>query len=217
MISSPQRPRKISSGKKSVVFLVGLMFALGLTLFVVTRHRPLPVTPLPEIHRKNLEMRDGVWYQPGHTNGFTGLLLDTYEEGALKSRSAVSNGLLHGLSQGWYTNGQQQVEEHFLAGISEGVRTKWHPNGGKLSEVAIASGKLQGTFRSWHDNGMPAEEAMLKDGEPEGTSKAWFSSGFLKSQVTLRNGKIVEKQFYKDGEHPERTITSPTELSIKIR
>jgi antitoxin component YwqK of YwqJK toxin-antitoxin module len=91
----------------------------------------------------------------------------------------------------------------------------WSLKGRKLSEVTIANGKLQGIFRSWHENGMPAEEVMLKDGEPEGKSKAWFSSGFLKSQVTLRNGKIVEKQFYKDGEHSQRTIISSTELSIK--
>ena len=131
----------------------------------------------------------------------------------LKSRSAVSNGLLHGLSQGWYTNGQQQVEEHFVAGTSHGLRTKWHPNGQKLSEVNILSGKLEGKFRSWHDNGAPAEEVELTHGQPDGLSKAWFPSGFLKSQVTLRNGKVVEKQFYKDGEYREPTTSSPGQLS----
>jgi len=208
-------PVKLTAHRYHIIFAILLLSLIGLSLFLVTRPRQVPTAPLAEAHRKNLELRTEGWFAHGETKGFTGLLLDTYEEGMLKSRSVVSNGLLHGLSQGWYTNRQLQIEEHFVAGISDGLRTKWHPNGQKLSEVTIANGKLQGIFRSWHENGMPAEEVMLKDGEPEGKSKAWFSSGFLKSQVTLRNGKIVEKQFYKDGEHSQRTIISSTELSIK--
>ena len=188
---------------------------MAVVLFVATRHRPLPTAPLTEVHRKNLELRAGGWYAPGDTNGFTGFLLDTYDDGALKSRSAVSNGLLHGLSQGWHTNGQQQVEEHFVAGTSYGLRTKWHPNGQKLSEVNVVSGKLQGPFRSWHENGEPAEEVELKDGQPDGLSKAYFPSGFLKSQVTLRNGKVADQQFYKDGEYREPTTPRPGQLSSK--
>ena len=87
------------------------------------------------------------------------------------------------------------------------------PSGQKLSEVAIVSGKLQGTFRSWHDNGMPAEEVELTDGQPDGLSRAYFPSRFLKSQVTLRSGKVVEQQFYKDGEYREPTSTEPGQLS----
>jgi antitoxin component YwqK of YwqJK toxin-antitoxin module len=45
-----------------------------------------------------------------------------------------------------------------------------------------------------------SEEVELKDGQAEGLSRAYFPSGSLKSQVTLRNGKVVDQQFYKDGE-----------------
>lgn len=186
-----------------------LVAVLGGVIFLATRHHLHPTTTLPEVHRKNLELRAERWYAPGQTNGFTGLLLDTYDDGATKSRSAVSNGYLHGLSQGWHTNGQQQVEEHFVAGTSHGLRTKWHPNGQKLSEVTIVSGKLHGTFRSWHENGERAEEVELKAGQPEGLSLAWFPGGFLKSQVTLRNGKVIDQKFWTDGEYREATPPSP--------
>ena len=177
-----------------------LAFVLGGFIFLATRHRPLRQAPLAEVHRQNLELRAEKWYERGQTNAFTGFLLETYEDGARKSLSAVSNGLLHGRSVGWYTNGQQQVEEYFIAGASQGLRTKWHANGQKLSEVLVVSGKLQGTFRSWHENGKPAEEVELANNEPNGLSKAYFPSGFLKAQVTMRNGKVVDQQFYKDGE-----------------
>jgi len=163
-------------------------------------------------HRTNLTFQAGHWLLPGTTNAFTGFLLDTYDDGARKSLSAVSNGLLHGLSIGWHTNGQQQVEEHFVLGVSHGLRTKWHPNGQKLSEVAIVDGQLQSTFRTWHENGVLAQEVQLKDGQPDGLSKAYFPSGYQKSQVTLRNGKVVEQQFWKDGEHQDPPAS---ELSAK--
>jgi len=40
-----------------------------------------------------------------------------------------SSGLLHGISRDWHTNGQQRVEEHFVAGTLHGLRTEWHSNG----------------------------------------------------------------------------------------
>jgi antitoxin component YwqK of YwqJK toxin-antitoxin module len=191
------------------------MFVIGGVLFLLSRQRPHSISAPPEVHRKNLERRADTWYLPGQSNGFTGLLLDTYEDGATKSRSTLSNGLLHGLSQGWHTNGQQQIEEHFVAGTSHGLRTKWHPNGQKLSEVMIVNGKLDGMFRSWHENGQRAEEVELKDGQPDGLSRSYFPSGFLKSQVTLRKGTVVTKQFWKDGENRETTASGPGQLSSK--
>jgi len=208
MSISPHQPVP-ASRRPRLLFTVLLVGVLGGVIFLASRHRPSPRAPLAEVHRQNLELRAGKWYWPGQTNGFTGLLLDTYEDGTRKSLSAVSNGLLDGRSVGWHTNGQQQVEEHFVTGTSHGLRTKWHANGQKLSEVNIVNGKLHGTFRSWHENGERAEEVELKDGQPDGVSKSYFPSGFLKSQVTLRNGKVVEQRFWKDGEYREPTFAQP--------
>ncbi|NOS71210.1 MAG: toxin-antitoxin system YwqK family antitoxin [Verrucomicrobia bacterium] len=209
MMSSSNQPVPVPSRGRPVLLAVVLVFVLVGVIFLAIRHRTVIREPLPEVHRKNLELRAGSWFAPGQTNGFTGLLFDTYDDGAMKSRSAVSNGLLQGLSEGWHTNGQQQVEEHFVAGTSHGLRTKWHPNGQMLSEVPVVEGKLSGTFRSWHENGERAEEVELKDGQPDGLSRAWFPSGYQKSQVTLQNGKVVEQKFWKDGEFKEAAATGP--------
>jgi len=205
----------VAARRGRIFFALLLVFVLSGVLFLLSRQRPPSTAPLSEVHRKNLERRAEAWYVPGQNNGFTGLLLDTYENGARKSRSVVSNGLLHGLSQGWHTNGQQQVEEHFVAGTSHGLRTKWHPNGQKLSEVMIVNGKLEGTFRSWNENGERAEEVELKDGQPEGLSKSYFPSGFVKSEVTLKKGTVVTQQFWKDGEYRQSTTSGPGQLSSK--
>ena len=159
-----------------------------------------------ETHRTNLVLNAGRWQLRGTTNAFTGLLLDTYPDGTRKSLSMVSDGLLNGVSRGWHTNGQQQVEEHFVAGISHGLRAKWHPNGQKLSEITIVDGKLSGTYRRWDEDGALAEEIEMKNGQPDGISKAYFPSGFLKSQVAMRNGEVVSRQSWNDREY--RTATA---------
>ena len=187
-------------------FMLMVLAITAVWFFVPRRHEGIRA-PLNERPHQELVLIDGRFFEPGGGTPFSGVVLDRYAGGELKSRTVVSNGVLEGLSQGWHTNGQMQVEEHFVAGTSHGLRTKWHPNGQKLSAIPIINGKLHGTFRSWHENGERAEEVELKAGQPDGLSKAWFPSGFQKSQVTLRNGKVVAQKFWKDGEYWEATTT----------
>ena len=185
-------------------------FAAGLLVVFISacsKHEASPgestaAAPLA-ISRTNLVLADGRLQQPAFTNVFTGFMLEHYPGGALRSRSAVSNGLLHGLSQGWYTNGQLQVSESFRDGVSHGFRTKFYADGGKLSEADIVDGTLHGTFRKWHTNGVMSEWVEFSAGQPVGTSTSWFPSGYLKGRVTLKDGKPVEEQFWKDGERRE--------------
>ena len=72
-------------------------------------------------------------------------MLEHYADGALRSRSAVTNGLRLDL------------------------RSK---DGAKLSEATIVDGKLHGPFRRWHPNGELAEDVPLKEGHPDGLAKA---------------------------------------------
>ncbi|MCI0535297.1 MAG: toxin-antitoxin system YwqK family antitoxin [Verrucomicrobiales bacterium] len=178
--------------------LAGIAF-VGLLAIVGPQPAHRPVRPV-EVPRSDLALRDGRLYRTGGSNAFTGLMIEHAADGSLRSRSSVSNGLLHGISEGWHTNGQLQVTEHFKAGVSHGLRTKWHPNGVKLSEGTIVDGKFHGTFRRWYDTGSFAEQLEFPNGKPEGISFAYFATGFLKAKATLRNGVILEHQTWKDGE-----------------
>jgi len=122
-----------------------------------------------------------------------------YTSGALKSRSQViSNGVLDGLSLGWYTNGQLQVSEYFKQGVSHGLRTKWYADGAKQSEAEIVDGRIHGAFKRWHPNGTLAIEASFKEGKPDGTSRAFYPSGYLKSEVKIRDGEMIEQNQWDD-------------------
>ena len=196
-------------GNRLLLGALALALGAGLVTFVVFRNHPNSSDLSGQTtHRTNLVLQAGRWQIRGQTNAFTGLLLDTYDEGNRKSLSAVSNGLLQGLSRGWHTNGQQQVEEHFVAGISHGLRTKWHSNGQKLSEVNIVEGKLHGTFRRWDEQGFLTEEIEMKDGQPDGMSRAFYPSGSLKIEARLQQGQVIETHQWQDGEKTASSTNS---------
>lgn len=163
---------------------------------------PPPVAAPPEVPRSSLVLKDGRLYRPSQSAPFTGTVVEHYPAARLQSRSVVSNGLLHGLSEGWYTNGVRQVAENFVGGFSEGVRLKWYSDGAKLSEAAISAGKLNGTFRRWHESGQLAEQIELRDDQPHGESLAYYPSGFLKTRLRMERGQLVTTESFKDGEVP---------------
>jgi hypothetical protein len=176
--------------------------------WVLTRPHSQPkALALPVVARANLVFCEGRWFQLPKTNLFTGWMVAFYPDGALCSRSAVSNGLLNGVSEGWYTNGQVQIRECYKDSLADGLRQKWYENGQLKSEAMIAQGKLEGTFRSWHENGRLAEEIEMKQGKPEGEAWAFYSSGFLKAETKVSAGKVLARKFWEDG---ERQLASAT-------
>ena len=197
----PANPSRPGSALFVPVVLVG-----ALVLVLVSTWRPLPPPPtspvsLPELSRTNLFRYSGVWIQKGRTNPFTGVMLDYYPDGMLMSRSVVSNGLLNGLSQGWYTNHQLQVQETYHTNYSDGLRTKWYPNGQKQSEAWVTLSKISGLYRRWYPDGVLAEEIPMRDGQIEGLGRAYYESGFVKAEVTYHDGKVTDQHTWKDGEH----------------
>ena len=130
----------------------------------------------------------------------------------LKSRSVVRGGKLNGLSEGWYSDGQQQVVEMFVDGKSHGVRVKWHRNGWKSAEDAIENGELNGPCRKWHDNGQLAEEMTMVDGQADGRARSWHPDGSQKAEVLLEKGKVVKQQFWEEGVKPVAEAVLPKQV-----
>jgi antitoxin component YwqK of YwqJK toxin-antitoxin module len=182
--------------------LLGITLCLTAALAMFLRHsQPTQITaPAREIARRDLVQIDGRWFQTGHTNPFTGIMVDRYPDGSPLSRCDISNGLLNGLSETWYTNGQIQVREHFKSGISHGLREKWHENGARLSQATIVEGKVTGTFQSWHDNGQLSEQIEMKLGKADGIAWAYYPSGFVKAETTVQDGQILNRKSWEDGE-----------------
>ena len=186
-----------------IPILVGIsaaVFAVLLLGAIVLSRRTPPKSSLREVPARELTLRDGRSYWKDEGAPFTGIISETYPDGRPKSRTVLSNGVLQGVSEGWYTNGVLQVREHFVEGVSHGLREKWFDNGVKTSEATIKEGKIEGTFKRWHENGKLSEEVEMRGGNPNGTSVAYYPSGSLKARARLENGKVIEQKFWKEGE-----------------
>lgn len=194
-LSSSPRPRS-----RGPFLPLALLLAFGALLLAGRlRPHPQPAAALPQVARTNLVRRDGRWFAIGRTNPFTGVLLEYYPGGTLESRSAVSNGWLEGLSEGWHTNGQLEVRESFRTNVSNGLRTKWYPSGHRLSEATIVLGKMEEVFRRWHENGTLAEEIPMRAGKIEGVGRAYYEDGSLQTELTMHDSQVVGTKSWPKG------------------
>lgn len=185
--------------KLKSAFAAFAILALVVAALIFLRARRVSSLTLDEIPRSSLALTNGLLTRIGEATPFTGWMFETNAFGGYLSRSFLSNGVMEGPSEGFYTNGQRQVVEHFHAGVSHGPRIKWHTNGAKASEATIARGKIEGVFARWSEDGRPSEEIPMKAGQPHGVARTYFPSGFVRGEVHYADGQIVSQQTFEDG------------------
>lgn len=185
--------------KRSVVSTLLALGFLFLGAFLMWNSERIPATSAGrELLREDLELRDGKLYARGEKDAFNGKIIEAYTAEQRKLEIEINDGHAHGLSRGWFDNGQFEVEETFLNGVSNGPRTRWHRNGKRKSLAQIKNGVIGGEFLEWHDNGQVATRMTLNEGKPVGVVEAWHPSGALKSRIQFENGKQVSSQFFDD-------------------
>jgi antitoxin component YwqK of YwqJK toxin-antitoxin module len=189
------------------VFCVLLLGGLMLPL-MKGKSRPAPEKEWPVVRTMEVEQQAGRLVRKGTTEVFSGWLTEAYASGILRSRSFVSNGILHGLSEGWHTNGVPQVRESFVNGRSEGTVTKWSIDGSVHSVATTQAGVLEGRFQRWHTNGTLAEEMEMRRGEPHGTARSWYPSGNPKAEVVLDAGQVVSRRYWDDATGEQAAVVA---------
>lgn len=149
-----------------------------------------------ESSASEVDQRNGRLHQEDDKKPFTGILTENYPDGSPKSRSHVRDGLLHGISEGWFPDGTREIEEFFVKGVSHGSRTRWHPNGKLASKALVADGEISGKFQRWHTNGALAEEIAMLAGKPNGMSKSFRPDGTPIAEVLMKDDKIVSQKYW---------------------
>ena len=167
-------------------------FLVAAILILVLKPWPRELEPVEQVSRKQLVLQQGRLMKTSQTNAFTGLMVELYPDGALQSRSAVSNGLLHGVSEGWHTNGVLAITEIFVSGKSHGTRTKWDAASNRIAETTIFAGQIHGSHREWYTNGLPALEMSMVDGKAQGLARKWNPDASMAGQWVLSNGVVVQ-------------------------
>lgn len=185
--------------KSGKLLLSAAILLAGVGVVILFR-RDAGARPVTEAELSALESRDGRFFEKQSVRPFSGRVLSHDPSGQLRSSAQVSNGLLDGLSEGWFTNGVVQVRESFAAGVSHGTRTKWRQDGSVESEASIVQGVIEGRFAKWHANGTLAEEAFFQNGVPAGEARMWYADGSLASWCRLEQGKVAESKRWPPGE-----------------
>ena len=185
---------------RGVRWILVLGFVVAIILTVILKPWQRELVPAEQVSRNQLVLQQGRLMKTSQTNTFTGLMVEFYPDGTLQSRSVVSNGLLHGVSEGWHTNGGLAITEGFLEGRSNGTRTKWDAASNRIAETDIRAGEIEGLHREWHTNGKPSMEVTMARGKAHGVARKWSLGGELAGQWVMSNGVVIQ------------AITNATEL-----
>lgn len=188
----------MSTKSKILAGLVALGVAGGVMMFLGPNDSS-PSVELRELTRSQLELRDGeVLHVSGEQEPFDGTVVEYYQDMKKRIALEIRDGKPHGISRGWFENGQLEVEETFVKGVSDGKRIRWYENGAKKSEAVIVAGVIEGRFVRWYDNGELEAVVEMTGGKANGVSRGWYRSGQEKSRVVVEAGKVVSREFYEE-------------------
>ena len=76
-----------------------------------------------------------------------------YQNGELKERFEIKDGVREGLYQKWYLNGQIGKQSFYKNGVLDGELTIWYPNGIVKATYPISKGKIQETAKYYDSQG----------------------------------------------------------------
>ena len=97
-----------------------------------------------EIHKSETVVRHGVVYQKGHKKPFTGFVVgrgrEDYRAQMCRYKKQYKDGLLHGTSTYWYSNGNLESEEPYKNGQINGTVNRYHNNGKMKARIPMKNG-----------------------------------------------------------------------------
>jgi antitoxin component YwqK of YwqJK toxin-antitoxin module len=174
-------------------------------------------TTQSQIKKAELEERDGIQYEIGNENPYTGKVYTYYENNTKKSLIEFKNGIINGELKNWYLNGKKQVSGKMLNGEKDGIWTAWFPNETKIREGSYLNNKEEGIFTWWYENGKLKKKGNYKNGITNGNWTWYFENGKKESEGKLLNDRNIGKWFWwnekgeliheKDFSNPEGELT----------
>ena len=104
-------------------------------------------------------------------NSFTGVVSHYYENGNIKIKANLIDGILNGLRVAYFENGNIERKDNIINNVIEGEYEAYYENGNLKRKGYIVDGKKQGQVVSYHNNGNLEVEGVFKDDKKEGNWK----------------------------------------------
>jgi type IV pilus assembly protein PilA len=171
----------------------------------------------PSIDKRQIEQRTvSLFYENGADKPYTGLITETYRDGAPQRTKTVVDGNLTGAIE-WYRNGQKAkeatIDNSSISGGS-GHATEWYENGQMKSDQDILGGRPAGLVTKWYENGQMESqgthiyiETAIPASRPDGLVTKWDESGQMRSQETYVNGRVQQETTW--DENGDNSTTRP--------
>lgn len=120
---------------------------------------------------------------------FSGIILEEYPDGCLKSSTHYLGGLKDGREEKWYRSGMIASQRFFKNGKKTGIHEAWWENGQPKFRRKFKNGLNEGTAFSWYMTGKPYQKNTYHAGQEEGTQQRWDEEGKLMANYVVRNGR----------------------------
>ena len=95
-------------------------------------------------------------------------------------------------------DGKLQSESNYQEGLVHGFSNSYHSNGVQATKTVFSNGNKAGTETWWGDKGLKSYEASFVNGKMNGLETIWGEDGSISSQLRYNDGKLVETVYTKE-------------------
>lgn len=141
------------------------------------------------ISDEEIKKVDGIVYQVGKGKPFTGVVESKYLGESLKWN--YENGVLNGVSKGYYENGNLKYEQNYKNGILDGKMKLYYENGKIEVDGNYKNGKAEGVWKSYYEDGKLKGEGKFGNGNREGVWKKYSEDGKVIQEENFKNGEKI--------------------------
>lgn len=149
-----------------------------------------------------LDVKNGLFFQPNTIPPYSGLAYEEHEKGKKKAHIPIKDGKINGKVKGWEKNGKKIYEAEYNMGVQTGTEKQWYATGTQKLEISYVNGKAQGVCTEWFKNGSKKSEGFYSNGKEEGDHYWWHSTGEKDQLVPYKNGVVQGKvlNWYRTGQ-----------------
>jgi antitoxin component YwqK of YwqJK toxin-antitoxin module len=144
-----------------------------------------------------LDLNDGLYFQPNTIAPYTGLAYEEHEKGKKKAHIPIKDGKINGKVKGWEKNGEKIYEAEYKMGVMVGTEKQWYATGAKKLQISYLNGKPDGVCTEWFKNESKKSEGYYTSGKvfyrrkrSTGLLQKWGSSGESTKLVSQRPAEI---------------------------
>lgn len=140
------------------------------------------------INDANFKLDNGVQLFNGIP--YSGIIIEFYKDGVLKSKSQYFEGRREGFYNGWYFSGNIKFERTYSNGLKTSIHKGWYDTKAQKFEYYFNNvGAYNGSVKEWYSNGTLAKHFNFEKGKENGSQKMWNPNGNIRANFFTVNGE----------------------------